>query len=205
MDNLPAIPPPGDHDDAAAWINRLRDDRWFETSCRALVNLGEEAVPTVMYAFEHSRDREETENTMTVLRRMGNLAVVPLIESVERQPEAPLMMHAILLGRIGDPRGIEALLLLLRNKSSLTRAAAVEALCQIGDRRAVVDVIQRLRDRSSDVAYAAAIGLADFGDPGAIPELERMLSKPSIRRYPGIVLAAEDAITKIKQRHQQPA
>lgn len=67
------------------------------------------------------------------------------------------------LMRIGDPRAVEALILVLENDSfSTVRQSAAKALGTIGDSRAVEPLRQALQDTDGDVRQAAKTALERF-------------------------------------------
>jgi len=67
------------------------------------------------------------------------------------------------LGRIGDPRAVEALVTALDDKVSHVRQATVEALGKTGDARAVEALTAALEDENSSVRHAAAWALERLG------------------------------------------
>jgi|GEM_PF-3411545 len=81
---------------------------------------------------------------------------------------------ARVLGKIGDERAIEPLIIALRDKYEWVRKAAAKALVKIG-KPAVESLIQTLRDEDPDVRWAAAYVLGNIGDLRAIEPLIQTL------------------------------
>lgn len=78
--------------------------------------------------------------------RASRDAALPVLESVLFDPDDPMVRGhaAAALGALGDPRGVDSLLNLLRDKQPFVRSHTAIALGKLGDRRAIqplVDVI----------------------------------------------------------------
>ena len=63
------------------------------------------------------------------------------------------------LGKISDPRAVEALVEALKDKGKLVRRYASEALGKIGDSRAVEALVEALEDEDKDVRRYASEAL----------------------------------------------
>ena len=97
------------------------------------------------------------------------------------------------LGKIGDPRAVEALITALKDESvsDNVRQAAGEALGKIGDARAVEPLIAILKNGSSDVRQAAAEALGKVGDARAVEALITALKQ---EKYWSLRQAAAEAL-----------
>jgi len=75
------------------------------------------------------------------------------------------------LGKLGDPRAVEALVFALEDKNDFLRKDAIEALGKLGDARAVRPLIVALRGEGAGThqtsADAAAAALAGIGEAAA--------------------------------------
>jgi len=101
------------------------------------------------------------------LADVGALAVEPLIDAVI-DPHTPWRRRwgaAEALGRIGDPRAVEALI------TALPNAACAAALGQIGDARAVEPLVTALNTGETGDRRAAARALGQLGDRHAVQPL----------------------------------
>ena len=105
-----------------------------------------------------------------------------------------LGIAATLLGAIGDPKAIPALIETLKDNNKLVRREASTSLSRMGE-PAVDPLIETLNDEDWRVRGAAAWALGNLGDEKAIPELEKLLDDES-----GYVKSgAESAIKSIKK------
>jgi HEAT repeat protein len=75
------------------------------------------------------------------------------------------------LGKIGDPRAVEHLIVALHDGDSGVRGNAATALGMIGDPRAVEHLIVALQDEDSGVCRHVAAALSGIGDPRAVEHL----------------------------------
>ena len=83
------------------------------------------------------------------------------------------------LGRIGDERAVEPLLVALRDADENVRDYAASALGDIGDARAVEPLIAALRDADENVRFWAAKALGQIGDAHAVAPLIQLLPDTS--------------------------
>jgi len=74
------------------------------------------------------------------------------------------LLAAEALGKIGDPRAVDPLIVALQDEASGVRGNAATALGMIGDPRAVDPLIVALQDEDSDVRWHAATALSMIGD-----------------------------------------
>jgi hypothetical protein len=101
----------------------------------------------------------------------------------EKHSDASMRLIAVeALGKIGDPRAVEALILALRDENNRVRRATAEALGELGDSRAVAPLITALQDRDANVRYIATSALGELGDDRAVASLVQMLSEAEIDR-----------------------
>jgi len=189
-----------DGDAAKLWAGRLGDEATFDSARAALLDLGRLGLDAALDAYIKPTTRLMHENAGQVLCAFGAMAVPSILNYLRQPGDVFTISTASLLGTIADARAVDDLIILARHKSHFTRASAVDALRRIGDKRAVEAVIDRLHDRAPAVAYEAARCLGEIGDDRAVPELERLLKRPSTIRQPGTMHEAQDAIEKIMRR-----
>jgi len=98
----------------------------------------------------------------TVLMRMGEPAVAPLIGALGDKHERVRLEAAWALMRIGDPRAVEPVCLLLGDQSEIVRLAAVYCLGKLKDPRAIGPLETALQDEDPTVRQAAAGALTEI-------------------------------------------
>ena|SRR5215469_802711 len=113
----------------------------------------------------------ERKQAIERLVELGEPAVLPLIQAVERH-SSTLLLEA--LGRLRDPRAVAPLVTALTQKNPHLRQAAATALGLIGDLRAVGPLIDAFRVVSGDTEDVtawldAAEALARIGEPAVGP------------------------------------
>jgi HEAT repeat protein len=107
-----------------------------------------------------------------------------LIDATRHSEPTRAALAADLLGRLAEPRAVDALLTRLSRKpdSMDVTTAAAEALGQIGDRRAVGGLAAVLLDdeRPLPARLAAAKALAKLGGSQAEAALQKALTRPGL-------------------------
>ena len=127
---------------------------------------------------------------MDALAGMGQPAVGDLLPLLHRPSRNLRCAVAKILGDIGDRRGIEPLVALLKDGDAQIRSAAAEALGKSGDRRAVDPLIAALRDDDTWVRRQAAEALGMILDRRAVRPLISTLEDEnrSVRRQAAVSL-----------------
>jgi tetratricopeptide (TPR) repeat protein len=138
-----------------------------------LVRLGKHATGTLLGLVTEAGaapDRADVE----LLGMLGNADATPVLARLAAPPADPAREDApdgpaipkdaqvaavIALGRLGDPRGHDALSDLVSAPEARLRAAAVWALGRMGDARDAPALARALRDARADVAALAGLGL----------------------------------------------
>jgi HEAT repeat protein len=134
-----------------------------------MTNLDVEGLIDIVTGEE--RTWPEREQAVERLIELGEPAVLPLLQALERHPST-LLMEA--LGRLRDPRAVASLAAALTQENPHVRQAAATALGLIGDPRAIGPLIDAFRVESGDeediVAWQdAATALARLGTPALHP------------------------------------
>lgn len=111
-------------------------------------------------------------NTIATLTKMGDLAVIPLINCLHDGDKNIRHKAALILRKIGGERAIAPALVCLNDKDSDIRKLAVQILGKFGDERAVIPLIDCLDDEDSSVRYIVSIELGKIGDPAVLPLIE---------------------------------
>lgn len=83
------------------------------------------------------------------------------------------------LGRLGDPRVVQTLIMLLSDKVREVRVQAAEALGRLVDPQAVEPLMVALHDRVWEVRASAAYALGRIGDSRAVEALCAVLNDPA--------------------------
>lgn len=112
-----------------------------------------------------------------VAEELGNqkvaAAVEPLIAALDDPDEILRRESAWALGKLADPRAVEALVAHLADRCMEVADHAGSALRAIGA-PAVAPLITALASDNSEVRWRAASALGRIGDPAALPALEWM-------------------------------
>lgn len=114
-----------------------------------------------------------------VLIAFGDLAVPPLLATLDSGALNARIWAAQILGKLRATAAIDSLIARLADRSDQMRLSAANALGDIGDRRAVrplIDVV--LRDPAPGVRAQAAAALGRTSDPTALPMLVTGLGDP---------------------------
>jgi len=105
--------------------------------------------------------------------------IEPLCHAVEtdRTENLDSMWAILLLGDLGDPRGVEPLIHALEreNEPSGSLYAIAEALAKIKDRRAFGPLVGKLRGSNMEMRHLAAEALGELGDPAALKPLMSLM------------------------------
>ena len=183
--------------DISRWIAQLAEEENATTAVTELAKMGAVALKPVLNAYTSPINQNMAENAGSVLVLLGEPAVEPLINLLQRDEWTT--SAAWTLGYIGDARAVAPLILTLKHKNQHTRWAAVNALALLRDPHSIEPLIQRLRDRASSVRFLAAKALSDFGDERAISALKELMADSS----PGVRDVAKDAIANINARPRE--
>ncbi len=138
------------------------------------------AIPQLLHSFLNDEDTVVQGSSVGALARMGEAAVVPLLEILESPeiPESTKGHAAWALSFIGLPaKGY--LYRAISNDSAAVRAAVVGAIAKIADEepsQELFDIlVNSLSDFDSDVRCEAAAVLANLRYQAAIPNLIELL------------------------------
>lgn len=113
-----------------------------------------------------------------VLVKIGAPAVGPLTEALRREAERTdvtrgVRLAAYVLGRIGDPAPIDALVAAGGHRDWKVRGSAAEALGALGAREATASLVALIKDENEIVRKSAAVALGRIAEKsGTEPRLE---------------------------------
>ena len=108
---------------------------------------------------------------------------------------------AVSLGLISDQRGVDLLILALKDEDFVVRSVAVDSLVRIGGPRAVSPLIEALKDEDSFIRALAAWALGEIGDERAISALTYVAQTD---KEAWVREAAAKALEKILATQQEP-
>lgn len=120
----------------------------------------------------------------------GKEATPYLLRLIKDKDERVRMFSAAMLGKIGDPKAVNALIEALKDQDENVKHASAESLGKIGDKRAVKPLIDCL-NQSFWIQYPAIVALGNIGDPSAIKHLIKLRDDKMLRDV------ATEAIRKI--------
>lgn len=155
----------------------LKDPRRFSDSyaARALGKIGDlRAVDALIAARRNEKDiyplaAHLSSSDAALMGFKSPEMVNSMIAALKSGNEEVQKTAARVLGNIGDSRGVDPLISVLKeSKSDAVRFYAAFALGRIGDPRAVDALSEALRDKESDVRGIAAQGLAKIRSPRAV-------------------------------------
>lgn len=138
-----------------------------------------EAVPLLLEQLSE-RDEWASPRIAEILVGFGERALPHLVESLDAEAHANLRVWAAqIIGRIGHPSAVSALLVHVRDRSQHVRMSVAEALGHLRDRRAVDDLVGvALNDPVAAVRAEAARALGRIGDPAVLRQLVELLGDP---------------------------
>ncbi|MCK4895512.1 MAG: HEAT repeat domain-containing protein [Candidatus Heimdallarchaeota archaeon] len=112
------------------------------------------------------KDSKEINNLATVISKLGDKVVEPLIDAFKDEDKDVRYLAARFLEEIGS-YAVEPLIAELGNFQSTVRVCAVETLGKIGDSKAIHPLINTLKDKKEDalVREYAVYALERIGKP----------------------------------------
>ena len=128
-------------------------------------------LETIIFVFFNSDNREERNNAVQMLAKIGEPAFEPILEASVSDDSVIRRKCCDALGLMGNPRAVIPLTTLLADSDRFVRRRAANALIRIGDERAVSSLINALNDPESKVRSRAATALGNIGDNNAVNHL----------------------------------
>lgn len=142
---------------------------------RELVRIGEPAIPILIQrlkAIDLKNQFLQSSALLTTLKEIGEPAVEPLIELLQKSPRIETIKSTmVLLGRIGDARATPYIIKKLKHPDAEVRGAAVLSLGDLQDKRAIRPLLDSLSDsefyvEKDKVAWALGL-ICGTGDRGS--------------------------------------
>ena len=155
----------GDHR-AVPYLIKALDDYDWQVRKYAAVSLGkmrdERAIPILLKAMD-DEDADVRWKAMLALGKLGEIAVNPLIKTLQNKNWRVRAKSAEVIGKIGGEDALNALINLLlgnkRDNNRLVRGKTAEALGRIGDERALEALKHAQKDEYKYVRDKADIAL----------------------------------------------
>ncbi|HUR34345.1 MAG TPA: HEAT repeat domain-containing protein [Vicinamibacterales bacterium] len=123
-------------------------------------------------------------------------ALASVVLDPSGQPRVRWWPVAFALQRLEDPRGLAALVALLKDPHPYTRAFAAKGLGAIKDRQAVQALLPLVTDAERTLAIEAVRSLGRIGDPAAAPPLMKLAQ--TTKTEPHIRLEAVTALGALR-------
>jgi HEAT repeat protein len=139
-----------------------------EVAAAMLGQMGGPTIGSLVGALHDDRHWARV-NVTDTLCAIGNPALEPLIAALRDETSGIRELSAEALGKMGDPRAFEPLVVGLADGE--LRTAAVSALGVLGDPRAVGPLVTLLGDDDRWVRNAVAKALGKIGDPRGVEPL----------------------------------
>ena len=157
-------------------IEALRDsDRAVKTAATsALTAIGAPAVVDLSYCLQDP-DLSVQEAAASILSEIADERVLEPLESALLSQDWVVRMHAArAVGRLGNPRSVETLVLLLQDKVPAVRDEAIAALVSMGE-SAVKPLVAALEDQDWRIRLRATEALCVLKSPTAVKPLVEIL------------------------------
>ncbi|HEX3049733.1 MAG TPA: HEAT repeat domain-containing protein [Aggregatilineaceae bacterium] len=137
---------------------------------RRLIERGHEAFEPLVAAMRSEEGAKCWVAAKIIVEIDPSRAVPPLLEALTNSPHLILRQTAAqLLGKLGSPQVVPALINALDDCTVMVQLAAAEALGNLGDVRAVPSLIMVLqKSDSSTIQHTVIRALGNLGDPRAI-------------------------------------
>ncbi len=143
-------------------------------------------------AFELSRSLPSLEAPERAALASETLRIFTSLSST-RADDVPVRRYlALVLGKLGEPQAVEALLTAAKDPDPDTRLYAIWALGRIRDARALPAVTEASSSEDAGMRKMAAYVMGQLGDRSAAPRLEVLLGDPvaDVRWNAAIALAS---------------
>ncbi len=198
-------------EDAACWIEALKDPEQIATAVAELDHLADKSAEgPLLEAFKASADKPKIREEIAEIFRdwKTKAAVGPMIEALDytvgpdkdgRKAKATNRANqkiASALGVLGDPKAVQPMIRLMKvTKNPYVERAAVRALGDLKAKDAVDELVAILEDKDAHKTIRANVvyTLGEIGDPKVVP----MLVKALYQEKAFFFAHADLALTKI--------
>jgi HEAT repeat protein len=169
-----------------ALVAGLHDESWRvrRAAAEGLTRVPErEAVVMRLISVLGERDETGARNAAAEsLAGMGVAAVGPLVRLLAHADPDQRKFAADILGQLGRAEAEDALVAALEDVDLNVRAAAAEALGRVGGKVAARALERTLHDPEPLLQLSALESLAALRHPPPLPEVVRLLGKPTLKR-----------------------
>ncbi|MDD5135742.1 MAG: HEAT repeat domain-containing protein, partial [Candidatus Omnitrophica bacterium] len=149
-----------------------RDDRELsEAAANAIYKISDKQDVMLLIKvlrYINSFARTDVEKTLV---KIGQPAVLPLIEVLKCDDRFVCQSAIEVLGKIGDRQAVKPIIPALKNTEWTIRQASAISLGQIGDKEAIPALTEALKDKEEHVRESAAEALGNIGGKEAIMAL----------------------------------
>ncbi len=122
--------------------------------------------------------------------RLGEPAILPLINLLSDPVIEVAHRAAIALGQLGSRQAVEPLIRTLQSPDKLIRWSVIEALGQLADERAIPSLLIALQDPELHIGEATGVALVKIGAPALFPIIRLIPTIPPETLTPRILVAA---------------
>jgi len=147
-----------------------------------------------------TQDAREILTLIEILGKIGEPAVLPLIEVLKSDNKDKVKTASRILGDIKNKRAVQPLSGLLSNSDYNIRANACASLGKIGDTTVLNEVMSLLNDSVEVVRKSAAVSLGDLNNSRAIDALIRTLKD----RHFSVRMTASNSLVKLGKPAVEP-
>lgn len=169
----------GNHLDALAEGLKNSDSKVKNGTVQVMTELGLRCLPVALKAFEDGGARDSAGE---VLVRFGTASVPGLLKLLRTSQDEGLQLSAItVLGRIGDPQAVDAIMPFL-DLPPEKRRIVWTALGSIADPKTESVLVRALLspDEDPDARAQVALGLGQIATPTALRTLRKGLEDPNL-------------------------
>lgn len=163
--------------EAKKLITQLEDPSKRDAAARALISLGNDAVPPLINALQ-SRDLNLIHLYQQILIRIP-AAIPALSAALSTAPKEVRIRCAEALGLSKDKAVVPVLTQALRSEFYLVRVAAAAALGNVGDTGAIPALFEAMKDPEEEVRAAACAAVCKFKDPSTFDEVTNVILEDS--------------------------
>jgi len=169
----------------AAFSLQTNEDDYRNNIGRALVKIGEPAVPALMNALKNGK-KELAEHVSRIIFEIGKTAVPALIEMLKDKDVDVRWLVAKSLAEIKDVRAVPALIEALKDSACDVQQMIIAALINIAKKnpensevaKGVSALIEMMNDKCNPQRGSAAYALGQIADASTVPALtEGMLDE----------------------------
>ncbi|HPX78584.1 MAG TPA: HEAT repeat domain-containing protein, partial [Methanobacterium sp.] len=152
-------------------------------SCEVLGEIHEESAVEHLIPLLMDEDSSVKWRSREALKKIGEPAVMPLIEALDNDNPQIRKRVACALGEIGDDQAIAPLIAKLDDEDDVVRLRIVTSISKFG-KKVIEPLVVALDNENYLVREKAVQALVEIGDPMALKYLKKALNDedPSVQR-----------------------